>query len=306
MSKSTIKKKRKKNAAKKAPARKIAGPKSKSNSKDANKSARKKTAKYVLMPGGLRLASKVKLARKKGKFRVANGKLLIGKRKRSLKSLALESTEVGLLEAINPHWVATAGFDNNSGKPIVSFRANLQVPEKPTDKKSQLIFFFIGLQGSGLILQPILQWGFSQMGGGLFWSIGSCVADLTSNIQSTQLTRVNPGQSLTAFIRVLSSAGNQFRYSCGFEGFDDTRLDTPLMPELKNHCVTLESYRLTARSEYPPEKFLSFLDLRLADSTQVIIPPWHADSNPGPIGEFAVLRRVPGSSDKIELHYSDV
>jgi hypothetical protein len=278
------------------------------------KRAVKKASEYVAMPGGFKLRSMVKLAPRKGKTREANLSLI------SKEALITDvSNDRGELEGangfvaldqpghevINIHWVATAGWDNITGKPVFSFTGKMIVPQPPVNKNGQSIFIFIGMQAKSLIVQPILQWGDTGMGGGAFWAVGSCLASSQFGIdQRSELTRVNPGRELKAVIQLRENVNNTFDYTCFFEGIDKSRLNISGIVELRNCCATLESYNVTERGDYPPVVQTAITELVVKDRDRVVIPAWQT-ANPGPLGEHAIVSRIPGNLDEIDLHYAN-
>jgi len=279
-----------------------------------NKKAKEMESKYVLMPGGSRLKSNVKKALEKAK---APQSVL---KKLDKRSPVITTNRIDLLESdlhfirslvplsheiVNPRWVAYAGWNNQTGSALASMTAILQVPEPPVNKFGPSIFIFPGLQSQRLIIQPILQWGFTGMGGGAFWSIGSCLIGGQSNpIQVSGLTRVNTGDVLKAVIQLKDNSNNKFYYTSYFEDFRRSRIDTAGLEELKYCCVTLESYNVFVPNDYPSQQKTVVSRIRLADENKrQILPAWQVKPNSGSLGEHAIVRRVPGEDDVIDLYF---
>ncbi|MDF2190186.1 hypothetical protein [Paraflavitalea sp. CAU 1676] len=205
----------------------------------------------------------------------------------------------------HPDWQAVAHFDNNGIQPINFCSCHLTVPQPPDKNIGQTIILFIGLQSIAeqRLLQPILQWGRSQMGGGRFWSIGSCVAKGAFGLeQSTDLQEVAPGTALKAIIALNDVSGNQFVYSCFFEDRPGTRIQTDPIPPLKNCCVTLEASLIETRQHYPPEPLITMKNIVVQRNNQMITPPWRLEGF-SEHGEKARLRRVQGQLDQIDLFF---
>lgn len=282
---------------------------------EIKKTKKKKTpvSKYVLMPGGSRLKSRVKKALEH-----------INAPKRTIKKLEQSSHDVinrtELLESdlhfirslvplsheiINPRWVAYAGWNNQTGSPTGSMTATLRVPESPVNEYGPTIFIFPGLQSDKLILQPILQWGITGMGGGAFWSIGSCLIGGQSNpVQLSNLTRVSSGDVIKAVIKLNDISNNKYYYSSYFDGFDRSHINTSGLEELKYCCVTLESYNVRVPNDYPAQPLVSLSGVRLADiNMRPVLPSWQTKPNSGSLGEHTIVRRVPGEDDTIDLYF---
>ncbi len=267
------------------------------------------------MPGGTRLKSKIRIASVRLKSTASGSRAKKPPKHQDrvnarLNLLENSSTFIANLlplnhEVINPHWVAYAGWNNTSGEPVLLYRAQITVPEEPTEKNRQLIFIFTGLQSSAIILQPVLQWGISGMGGGRFWSIASCCAAGQSDPvkRSRAATKVNPGAVVTAVIVGRSLGGGKFGYSCFFDGVDNSRVDIGPVAELKYGCVTLESYNISSRNSYPTKSPIFVSEIDVQDKGGPVIQAWDRQTHPGTHGELATVRRVPGSRDEINLNY---
>ena len=271
-------------------------------------------SKYVLMPGGSRLKSRVKKALEKAKAPKSTIKKLekISPDTTTERADLLES-DVHFIrslvphshEIVNPRWVAYAGWNNQTGSPVASMTAVLRVPQPPVNKFGHSIFIFPGLQSEKLILQPILQWGITGMGGGESWNIGSClIGGQSSPIQLSGLTTVNPGDVIKAVIELKDISNNKYYYTSYFEDFNRSRIDTAGLQELKYCCVTLESYNVRVPNDYPAQQLTTLSGIRLADmNMRPILPAWQVKPNSGSLGEHAIVRRVPGEDDAIDLYF---
>jgi len=90
---------------------------------------------------------------------------------------------------------------------IKQYNGSWIVPAAPSEQESQVLFLFTGLQNSydlagadvTNIIQPVLQWGESEAGGGEYWALASWYVDSNDNAYYSQLTAqnsVNPGDSI--------------------------------------------------------------------------------------------------------------
>lgn len=222
----------------------------------------------VRSPGGLRDRRRIHLLRPGDTVDVG------GEATESLSLFnTLSLTEARPLLATSTNWIVAGWTRNTSGSPVSSFTTELVVPPEPTNRGSQLIYLFPGMQPSSgapfqTILQPVLQWGDSGEDDdginrtGAFWSAASwIVPDANGDAHHTPHVRVAPGDTLTGVIRLLTSANGLFTYSCEFAELPATRFAVTSMPELIWCVETLEAYEpeganeppydLNARTEYP-------------------------------------------------------
>ena len=270
---------------------------------------------FVLTPGGYRKEGFVKKAPKKGKKRVFDYR---NWKKRKISDVA-RTRKVRLADSndfinyfgpptaatLNPHWVAFSAWNNNLGRPVSSFIAKIKVPPPPTNIEIQTIFIFIGIQNTFQILQPVLQWGESAIGGGDFWSVGSWFAGGQGDPvrHSESITRVQPGDEIIAEIEMIANSNSRNSYRCGFRGINNSQLIVSGIPELKYCCVTLESYFVDFRTHYPNIPATTIRDMVIRDNQGPIQPPWQDKQQLGALNEHALFSRIPGSSDQVRLFY---
>ncbi len=240
--------------------------------------------KLVLTPGGVRPKSNVHLIEPGYSLHLNEGKLQkIGPSGRVKEDFDLamhppEDASVRLDEAIpessdelGPGWIAWAEWDNDTGNPITYFSTTWVVPPPPEAKSDQLIYLFNGLQNPDRtwILQPVLQWGVSDIGGGDFWGIGSWFVERGGHACSSQLIPVNPGDVLYGIISVGYQSEDLIQYKCEFRGFAQTCLWTTFN-ELTSCCQALEVYSPGKRCrspDYPNTPFTSFQAIDIKTGT---------------------------------------
>jgi len=71
-------------------------------------------------------------------------------------------------------WIVYTDWTKPAGRFIKRFATTWIVPPPPLKKSGQKVYLFNGIQSpDNMILQPVLQWGNSAVGGGDFWSV-SC------------------------------------------------------------------------------------------------------------------------------------
>jgi len=71
------------------------------------------------------------------------------------------------------------------------------VPSGPPSNNGQLLYMFPSFQGAGYIIQPVLQWGQSPIGGGAYWAYASWAVFGQTALYATQLKGANPGDQMS-------------------------------------------------------------------------------------------------------------
>jgi len=179
-------------------------------------------------------------------------------------------------------WVVDTYWALSDAQEINIFNANLTVPQPPKDKENQVIFLFTGLQdqkGSFLnnhILQPVLQWGKSLVGGGQYWSIASWYVGLTT-ISVSELLPVNPGDLITTKISgVYNDESKLYNYDCSIESKDTNRsvLHVYSIPKLQELVTALEVYGIDQCSQYPASAMTEFNNILINGKLTPDNIPW--------------------------------
>jgi hypothetical protein len=269
---------------------------------------------FVLTPGGYRHGSNVtQVGPRPGAKEALSAKPVIkkgakGSRKRrpgDFEPLHFNKAIIPapLTSTTNPHWVAYSDWENFTGGPVVSIRATWTVPQEPATDNGQTIFIFPGIQSTQRIVQPVLQWGSSAAGGGSFWAIASWYAgDASSQVKCSGLIPVNPGDQVTGVITLKGVTGNRCQYVCAFEGQEDTTaLEVPPISELRSVCLTLESYNISALTDYPSDAktIMGSVEIRGKSASMPVV--WTTPAPTGAFGEHADVVSDPGGD--VELFY---
>ncbi len=172
-------------------------------------------------------------------------------------------------------WITYSDWTNNSGQPISSFTTNWVVPPAPATDSGQTIFLFNGIQNSGFILQPVLQWGPSYAGGGNYWAVTNWYADGQggSAVVGPSLVTVNPGDSLQGIMTLTSQSGSSFSYQSAFTNIPSATVAVTNIEELTWACETLEVYRITQCSDYPAtdETTMNGIEIIVGGNTEASI-----------------------------------
>jgi hypothetical protein len=149
-------------------------------------------------------------------------------------------------------WVTYSGWTNNTGQSITSFSTRWKVPPVPRTLSGQTIFLFNGIQNSGFILQPVLQWGSSFAGGGNYWAIANWYVDGQGGLAlHSPLVQVNTGDDLLGIMTLTGQSAGKFSYLSSFAGYANANLQVSDIEELTWANETLEVYGVTQCSDYP-------------------------------------------------------
>jgi hypothetical protein len=264
----------------------------------------------VLTPGGYRPKSLVHLVKPGHSVDVAGSQLqLVNMETMASIDIPKVTFDADELAALNSTggWIADASWANDTGSPITSFLATWVVPEAPSTNSGQLIYLFSGIDPantSAAILQPVLQWGFSEAGGGPYWSVASWYVLGSGQAFHTSSVQVNAGDTLTGAMTLTDNTGGGFTYNCEFVGIANTSLVVAAPAELVWCNVTLEAYNVTQCSDYPASASTAFqsIEIQTGDTT----PPvnWSVDNIVTDCGQQAVVVNNSGANGEIDIFYS--
>jgi hypothetical protein len=209
-------------------------------------------------------------------------------------------------------WVVDALW-LNTGEPIAYFTTTWEVPPPPSSQDGQLLFLFNGLLDAGFewILQPVLQWGSSDIGGGNYWAIANWyVPEPSLGVLpvTSALIEVQPGEVLQGVMTLTGQSGGQYSYSSSFVGYSSIDLAVNDVAELITASETLEVYGMTQCSDYPNTAFTAFYDIEIktgqsASSATDATPSWQPVVNFTDCGENAVIISDDSPGGAVYLYY---
>lgn len=193
-------------------------------------------------------------------------------------------------------WIAYAYWSNtNTSNPITYFATNWTVPSVPSNKGSQTIFLFNGMQdgllSTSYIIQPVLQWGPSAAGGGKYWSITNWYVS-SSNAFFGSLVNVSAGTNLQGVMQETSVSGSNYSYNSSFTGYSSaSALQVNNVPQAFWAAETLESYGVSRPSTmYPPNTDVAMTSIQiLQGSTNASISWSTAQGSPGSAQKAVVV-----------------
>jgi hypothetical protein len=153
-------------------------------------------------------------------------------------------------------WITDAIWINTSNSPISYFSTNWTVPTVPYTNHGQTVFLFNALQDgettTSYIIQPVLQYGSSQAGGGSYYAVTNWYGGGTSGqyFYGT-LYSVSPGANLQGVIQMTGN-GNNYSYTSSFVGYPSNTTISFTDPLVMNYAFeTLEAYGIQFWGDYP-------------------------------------------------------
>src|SRR5262249_32928116 len=161
-----------------------------------------------------------------------------------------------------------------------------KVPPAPRSHDGQAVYLFhafaIPVNAFGVpggigtkdLLQPVLQWGKNEAGGGENWAITCWYIDLSGHAFHRDLVRVNEGDILVGVIELTGQSGGMFNYNCYFQGFGATALPVQSIPEQTVASETLECYNIKKCIDYPNAYYTAMRSIELKAGGQDITPRW--------------------------------
>jgi len=185
-------------------------------------------------------------------------------------------------------WAAYANW--NTPSEVTSYLGTWAVPPRPTDQDVQTLFLFTGLQNAFFdfevaspqqtvsIIQPVLQWGPSEAGGGSYWSIASWYVTSTGQAVYSTLQQVKSGDVIFGNMSISGSKWDIITTDA------TTRVSTAIHvnPQASEMWafVTLEVYNVQSCGDYPNGS-TEFKSLMLRSKNNRLTPSWSVATQPG-------------------------
>jgi len=187
-------------------------------------------------------------------------------------------------------WAAYV-YDQGTGPTINTYNGAWTVPPNPKDMGAQTLFLFTGLQDNFSmdrrsrkdipsvtnIIQPVLQFGPSEAGGGTYWSMASWYVDSNLNAYYSALTKTMPNNNIQGNMIM-----NQINQVWSIQTIDTTANQMTTLNIATNTTepwafVTLEVYSINTCNEYPTGS-VTFDNLVFNPSQS---PSWNLQVTPG-------------------------
>jgi len=153
-------------------------------------------------------------------------------------------------------YVAYSYWNNTGTSQIASFSTSYVVPANPKTTNDQIIYIFNGLVPNSFdgIFQPVLQFGVSPAGGGLYWAVASWFI-VGYNVYYTNPVEVQPGQAITGVMTFQGSTGSgsseEYKWNCIFSGIPSSSLSISTTEVYNWVYEVLELYYVDTAAELP-------------------------------------------------------
>jgi hypothetical protein len=261
----------------------------------------------VLTPGGYRPRSLVNQVGPRHALHAAGDRMfMVNLATDAMVAIPKVTVRPAAIPALGSGWIAYAYWNNGTGTPLSTFRTTWRVPPPPATQSNQTIFLFNGIQNYGAnygILQPVLQWGSSDIGGGAHWSVASWYVTSSGQAFHTPLAQVNPGDTLVGEMTLTGRLGNAFNYNCQFQGVAGTTLPVQNIAELLWCNETLEAYDIDQCSDYPATARTEFTAINI--QTGSVTPPlnWTPVNRATDCGQQAVVVSNSATAGEVDVYY---
>eukprot|EP01095_Lingulamoeba_sp_RSL-Kostka_P004852 TRINITY_DN1608_c0_g1_i1.p1 TRINITY_DN1608_c0_g1~~TRINITY_DN1608_c0_g1_i1.p1 ORF type:complete len:284 (-),score=130.53 TRINITY_DN1608_c0_g1_i1:142-993(-) len=181
-------------------------------------------------------------------------------------------------------WAAYA--EDLTNKNFDSFGGVWTVPNKPQQDGLQTLFLFTGFQNSmgfedvGVsIIQPVLQWGQSEAGGGEYWAIASWFVGAGNAVYST-LEKCTPGDVIVGNM-TLDTDNNKWEI-VALDQDNNLKSSINVLTGVNevDAFVTLEVYGVSTCADYPNGND-QFYDLTLSQNGTPFVAAWKPETETG-------------------------
>jgi len=261
----------------------------------------------VLTPGGYRSRYLVHKIPEGHALHVESGRVRL---KNLASGIITEFTDSALTKptvpALGSGWIAYAFWNNGTGRSISNFSTTWVVPPAPSAPAGQTIYLFNGIENYGNnygILQPVLQWGGSDAGGGQYWSIASWYVTSGGQAFYTSLVKVNPGDALIGVMKLTGSSASGFNYTSEFQGVPSTLLTIQNIAELLWCNETLEAYNINQCSNYPNIDFTAFANISITTGNVSPAITWTPVNKVTDCGQHAVVVSDSSQNGEVDIYY---
>jgi hypothetical protein len=201
-------------------------------------------------------------------------------------------------------WITYAWW--RSQDPIVQLTTQWIVPPQPSVASEQTIFLFNALEDDQKndLLQPVLQWGVSQAGGGHYWAIANWYVDQNGEAWFTELRPVEPGAILTGIMKMSAFNGTTYGYTSYFEGHDDIRLTVNNIRPMTWASQALEAYQIDGVQDYPPIGSTSMSSIAAMANNAFPGVNWQAVNAINNCGEYTTVPINANPGGRVDIVYT--
>jgi hypothetical protein len=219
-------------------------------------------------------------------------------------------------------WITYAVWINTTVSPIAYFSTSWTVPTIPYTDHGQVVYLFNALEdammtSSAYIIQPVLQYGKSNAGGGSYYSIGNWYGGGTSGqYWYSSLTSVLPGANLQGVIQMTVN-GSDYSYTSSFAGYPTNTSISFSDPLQMNYAFeTLEAGGIQFWGDYPtlatypntnvqhPDVPMTNIEIKLADGTNAVVN-WTAINQVTDIKQHTTIVTQGSPNGEVDLYFTD-
>jgi len=172
-------------------------------------------------------------------------------------------------------WIVYAEMNGNN---FTQFNGTWKVPEAPVVYSNQTVFLFTGLEDTegDEIIQPVIQYGPSDAGGGGYWTAASWWVTSSGNALFSTLTKCNAEDEIFGYM--VSKKAGSWVIGTIINGKTATILTVNNVGVQTFASTTLEAYSISACNQYPANNSTVFTELALIDGNTA--PTFDWNSNP--------------------------
>jgi len=164
------------------------------------------------------------------------------------------------------------------GTSFTSFNGTWKVPSAPkTTADNQTLFMFTGLEDEAgdEIIQPVIQWGPSEAGGGLYWTIANWWVTSSGQALYSALAKISTGDTILG--TMVQHGTGSWDIAASVNKGKPTMLSVNNISPQAMSSVTLEVYNVMECTDYPSDNSITFTGLSLADSGTIVKPTWESE-----------------------------
>lgn len=224
----------------------------------------------------------------------------------------LAVTKSAVVPGLGTGWITDAVWNNtNTANAISKFITTWVVPDAPVNNDNQTIYIFNGMQdgvsATSHILQPVLQWGPSNAGGGNYWAATNWYGSgqgSTANYFYGTLVTVSAGTSLQGVMTMTAQNGSLYSYNSSFSGFPaNSSMTVTNVPQLTYAFETLEAYGVQYSLDYPMTYEVPMTNIQILLNSGVNAPiQWTAENRVTDIGQHTVIVNNNSPNGEVDIY----
>jgi len=169
-------------------------------------------------------------------------------------------------------------YAESDGVNFNAFNCTWTVPAAPVQYTNQTLFYFNSFEdiGQDEIIQPVIQYGPSEAGGGKFWTIASWWVNSAGSALYSTLTKCNTGDAIFGtMVRTGQTANSTNWVISGYiNGATPTTLKVTNTPLQQVATLTMEVYNVNGCKEYPNDAGITFTNFKIIDNGKPYTPTW--------------------------------